>query len=225
MVELLTVCTFGGALWSIIGMFAPRCVLWWADPDRRTHGLALGFSAAVTMEIFLLAIPFMAYAPWWAFLPPLAGIYGLYRFWRFLMTTPPDDLDEIDIHCGFLARKTPELCPYIFNCECPYLEGRDCAYPKGGRFYPCPEGREVWIDSFTHPGERYLVDTREVRCSCLDWAVARAEFDALDPRRLCKHLVKAMTEQNLSRQYYMSDETAIFQAYAREQGIPLKQDS
>ena len=65
------------------------------------------------------------------------------------------------------------------------------------------------------------MDTREVRCSCLDWAVARAEFDALDPRRLCKHLVKAMVEQNLSKRYYMSDDDAIFQAYTREQGFPL----
>ena len=211
MVEFLIVCVFIACLWSLVGLVAPRYVLWWADAARRTHGLALGFSACITLEFFLLAIPFMAYAPWWAFLPPLAGGYGIYVFVRFLRQPPLDEPEEIDIHCGLLAKKTPELCPYLFNCECP----------KGGRFYPCPEGTTSRIPSFSHPEESYLVDTREVRCSCLDWAVARAEFDALDPRRLCKHLVKAMVEQELSKRYYMSDDDAIFQAYTREQGFPL----
>ncbi len=221
MVEFLIICVFISCLWSLVGLVAPRYVLWWADAARRTHGLALGFSACITLEFFLLAIPFMAYAPWWAFLPPLAGGYGIYAFVRLLRRPPLDDPEEIDIHCGLLAKKTPELCPYLFNCECPYIEGEECLYPKGGRFYPCPEGTTSRIPSFSHPEESYLVDTREVRCSCLDWAVARAEFDALDPRRLCKHLVKAMVEQNLSKRYYMSDDDAIFQAYSREQGFPL----
>ena len=221
MVEFLIICVFISCLWSLVGLIAPRYVLWWADAARRTHGLALGFSACITLEFFLLAIPFMAYAPWWAFLPPLAGGYGIYAFVRLLRRPPLDDPEEIDIHCGLLAKKTPELCPYLFNCECPYIEGEECLYPKGGRFYPCPEGTTSRIPSFSHPEESYLVDTREVRCSCLDWAVARAEFDALDPRRLCKHLVKAMVEQNLSKRYYMSDDNAIFQAYSREQGFPL----
>lgn len=222
MVETLATLVFLGCLWSISGLVFPRCVLWWADPGRQTHGLALGFSACVTLEIFLWAIPFMAYAPWLAFLPPLAGLYGLYYFVRILRMPPPDDLEELDIHCALLAKKTPELCPYLFNCECPYIEGAECSYPRGGRFYPCPEGRECQIASFRYPDESYLVDTREVRCSCLDWTVARAEYDALDSRRLCKHLVKAMVEQGLSKRYYMSDDNAIFQAYTHKQGMPLE---
>ena len=175
MVEFLIVCVFIACLWSLVGLVAPRYVLWWADAARRTHGLALGFSACITLEFFLLAISFMAYAPWWAFLPPLAGGYGIYVFVRFLRQPPLDEPEEIDIHCGLLAKKTPELCPYLFNCECPYIEGEECLYPKGGRFYPCPEGTTSRIPSFSPPEESYLVDTREVRCSCLDWAVARAE--------------------------------------------------
>ena len=221
MVTFLSVCIFLGCLWSLAGLVAPRCVLGWADSARRTHGFALAFSASVTLEIFLLAIPFMAYAPWWAFVPPLTGGYGLYRFVCFLRMPPVDDLEEIDIHCGLLAKKIPDRCPYLFNCECPYAEGADCPYPRGGRFYPCPEGIECRIASFRHPEDSYLVDTREVRCGCLDWSVTRAEFDALDPRRLCKHLVKAMVEQKLSRHYYMSDDDAIFQAYIKERGFPL----
>lgn len=221
MVEVLIVCVFLGCLWSLVGLVVPRYVLWWADPARRTSGLAFGFASCAALEFFLLAIPFMAYAPWWAFLPPLAGGYGLYAFARALRRPPLDAPEEIDIHCGLLAKKTPELCPYLFNCECPYIEGEECLYPKGGRFYPCPEGTTSRIAGFRHPEESYLVDTREVRCSCLDWAVARAEFDALDPRRLCKHLVKAMVEQNLSKRYYMSDDDAIFQAYTRKEGFPL----
>lgn len=49
----------------------------------------------------------------------------------------------------------------------------------------------VVIPSFSESGTAYIVNLGEITCTCPDWTKQRHNFPKNDPRRLCKHLVKA----------------------------------
>lgn len=54
---------------------------------------------------------------------------------------------------------------------------------------------EISIVSSTNRKKKYRVDLGRQECECRDFADVRAEFDYGDPRRFCKHMVKAMVAQ------------------------------
>ncbi len=58
---------------------------------------------------------------------------------------------------------------------------------------PCLEG-PVQIKSFSDKNVTYRVDLDIMRCTCGDFVEVRSEFNATDPRRLCKHLISAIFE-------------------------------
>jgi hypothetical protein len=53
------------------------------------------------------------------------------------------------------------------------------------------------IQSFTDDDVAYDVDPSKLICSCPDWTGRRNAFKQDDPRRLCKHLVKAICETSI----------------------------
>lgn len=50
------------------------------------------------------------------------------------------------------------------------------------------------IESSTTPDKAYVVSLNELTCNCPNFSEDRAGFAANDPRRLCKHLVKGLTD-------------------------------
>jgi len=52
------------------------------------------------------------------------------------------------------------------------------------------------VSSFSRPGTTYDVDASGLTCSCPDFTDCRVEFPQNDPRRLCKHIVACMANEN-----------------------------
>ena len=75
----------------------------------------------------------------------------------------------------------------INNFEKSYLESRE---DKVGSYV-----------TYEHPGIRneYNTDIITKTCSCEDWRGTRSHYNTNDPRRLCKHLIQVIDEEETNR--------------------------
>lgn len=63
-------------------------------------------------------------------------------------------------------------------------------------FEPRENENKTIIVSFSDPDIHYQVDIEKLTCTCLNFLEDRSEYPTDDPRRLCKHLIKALLEKN-----------------------------
>jgi hypothetical protein len=52
----------------------------------------------------------------------------------------------------------------------------------------------IRVESNTNRGTYYDVDIQLITCTCPDFITTRNKYETSDPRRLCKHLIKAFLE-------------------------------
>ncbi len=52
----------------------------------------------------------------------------------------------------------------------------------------------IKVESITDRGTFYDVDIQLLTCTCSDFITRRNKYETNDPRRLCKHLIKALLE-------------------------------
>ena len=55
---------------------------------------------------------------------------------------------------------------------------------------------QMTVRSFSDEERDYLINAKKLTCDCPDFIEDRLTFTTGDPRRLCKHLIKAITESN-----------------------------
>ncbi len=64
----------------------------------------------------------------------------------------------------------------------------------------------------------YKVNLKTYACTCTDWRNRRAQIDPESPRRLCKHLIKAICENGLEGEF---PEAELQSLYKKKKGYPI----
>ncbi len=57
---------------------------------------------------------------------------------------------------------------------------------------------------------KYITDAKNLTCSCPDWKEKRYQYTTNDPRRLCKHLIQKLDENNLVQEVFKYKDNILF---------------
>ena len=77
----------------------------------------------------------------------------------------------------------------------------------------------IRVSSFENPHTFYEVDLKNLTCSCPDFAKTRNRFPTTDIRRLCKHLVRAVCDDEAIKQLPGHMAVLIRSAAGRKKGM------
>ena len=77
----------------------------------------------------------------------------------------------------------------------------------------------VRVSSFQSPHTFYDVDLKSLKCTCPDFAKTRNRFPTTDIRRLCKHLVRAICDDEAIKQLHGHMAVLIRSAAGRKKGM------
>lgn len=131
-------------LWSVVGVIRPRIVLWWAVPEKRTRGRALGFGLLTTLTLFFAAFAVSPGVKWWVWgLVGLGFVVLFLMFSTFCMTKKElESLVKEHEHAkkagktatvySLTSNRKYEIRPFVAQCSCPNWEERRIDDP--GRF-------------------------------------------------------------------------------------------
>lgn len=83
------------------------------------------------------------------------------------------------------------FCGVVWFCA-KLWQGRNGRPGLGKR--SAVDGTSMVVRSFSDPSIAYRINPADARCECPDWTDSRGAYSTSDPRRMCKHLVRAFHE-------------------------------
>jgi len=78
----------------------------------------------------------------------------------------------------------------------------------------------ISMPSLTRANTSYSINEIDLSCSCPDFQKSRSYFAADDPRKLCKHVIKFLCENQQQHQFELFKEKLDW-CYEKERGFPL----
>lgn len=193
---VLLLCSFLTAFWAILGLIRPKLVLWWALPEKQTRGHATVFALWITGALFFGVYCLAPISPWWA--------WGIFAIFAFFLIAYQGILSGVNVRNANEGNaSSPD--DTVFDSPTSYL---------------LKTGKRTKVPSWKSD-DLYIVDTQYLTCTCPDWEKTREQYDRLDPRRLCKHLIGQLYLQGIDlKRVYGEAGNKVLNMYGEGRGFP-----